>query len=331
MKIADVRAKSEDKETPRENVRLLLDCASARSMENCRFCDDSICSLKSSLLINFFHEFGMHLPLWIWFPHRLWMTSRTVEVNGVSGFHEKNVESVESLKISTKSFVLNLTFLGSVPFERLESLYVSHVNLHSLEGISGLRRLRELFCAFNLIADLDPLWGHDGLEVLDLENNSLIGSGNIMILSTVSNLRELTLIGNKMMFAPQLSDEAWIRANFPNLRFLNDKEIRGKMIQQRPDSTASTAPSTRSSTPADPEVSVSENRQRPLTPIPPRPQSASRTIRRTDSFSGNPLHLIRSRTPARTGKAETIFPVIADNPFHRKIGPVRALPLIKRP
>lgn len=75
------------------------------------------------------------------------------------------------------------------------------------DGLSALPRLRELYAAFNDIADLEPLQGMDCLEVLDLEANNVSDPEMLYYLYSTP-LKALTLAGNPLAAAPDYKSQA---------------------------------------------------------------------------------------------------------------------------
>lgn len=72
----------------------------------------------------------------------------------------------------SNSVIGSLRDLGAA-LRHLAVLWVGRCELTSLEGLTGMPALRELYAPFNDVADLEPLQGLDGLEVLDLEANAV--------------------------------------------------------------------------------------------------------------------------------------------------------------
>ncbi len=58
--------------------------------------------------------------------------------------------------------------LGS-GYARLNVLWISACGLEELDGIGSMRSLRELYAAYNRLADLTSLAEVEGLELADLE------------------------------------------------------------------------------------------------------------------------------------------------------------------
>ena len=100
------------------------------------------------------------------------------------------------LEVTTSTHVSSISRISRLDLRHLSVLKLGPVGLVSLEGVDLLPSLRELYCPFNLVAGLDPLWGNDTIEVLDMEGNQLSDPGNWMILDTLTNLRELEVSGN---------------------------------------------------------------------------------------------------------------------------------------
>ena len=84
-------------------------------------------------------------------------------------------------------------------FFHLAVLKLCRCGLVTLEGVSEIPSLRELYVSFNSIEDLDPLWGNASIEILDLEGNKLRDVNNIVILGTMSKLKEIEIGGNPVV------------------------------------------------------------------------------------------------------------------------------------
>jgi hypothetical protein len=105
----------------------------------------------------------------------------------------------------------------------LRVLWVARCGLQSLDGVSALPRLEELFAAFNHVSDLSALAGHESLRVLDLEGNDLEHAGQLALLSTLPCLEELNLAGCPAADARDF--RRLVAARAPWLRLLNDEPL----------------------------------------------------------------------------------------------------------
>jgi len=203
------------------------------------------------------------------------------------------------LEIFTRTSVSSLTWTAGGLY-RVEVLRIVQVGLTSLDGISALPRLRELYASFNLTKDLDPLWGMDSLEILDIEGNQVSDRGNLMVLESLTELRVIDILGNPLVGA----DMAWARSRFSNLEVFNNEHIKLCGTVSR----ASTASSL-----CDSGIkTLVSNCQRPLTPRPPtRQESIPTSCASYPSILSFPLIVNGGNAPRRT------------------TGRVRALPLIR--
>ena len=205
--------------------------------------------------------------------------------------------------------------------DKIITLNVSQCNLTSLLIINVrlCPLLRELFASFNAISSLDELWGMDTLEVVDLEGNVIAEESDLLVLGTLPNLKELTLVGNPVW------KEGLKHVYFPQVHILDDmlradipiKTPEGGRVQE--DSLAvcsSNSAPVRPKTPARGNVFQTSNRPqtplksnvflsqgKPITPIkrPTTPvQSAThRSTSLTRRLIGNINEMIRPTTPAR--------------------------------
>jgi len=205
--------------------------------------------------------------------------------------------------ICFSSEVTSLHRLSELTFHKLTVLKVSRIGLESLVGIDAVSfpSLRILFCSYNRLVDIAPLFDHPKLEILDLEGNRLEDKSNLSVLSSIPNLTELDISGNPIACSDDLSSDTWIKKNLRTLRVLNES-----CITNRPSSSASTAASARPMTArvTDEIALIVDHARRPCTARPPslslplHPQPPSE-LNRTDSFSGNPIGLIRSNSATR--------------------------------
>jgi Leucine-rich repeat (LRR) protein len=87
-------------------------------------------------------------------------------------------------------------------FRCLQILWLARCGLGSLDGMSSLPLLRELYASYNDISDLHPLDSCPELEVLDLEGNCVPEVDSVLVLQACTALQELTLSGNPLASAP---------------------------------------------------------------------------------------------------------------------------------
>ncbi|KAL8592065.1 hypothetical protein ACOMHN_032535 [Nucella lapillus] len=116
------------------------------------------------------------------------------------------------LKLSG-SVVPNIRDLGS-SLRSVEVLWMRSCGVQELEGVCSMGRLRELYLAYNDVADLSPLslvdlltildleGLLDLLTILDLEGNNIDDIDQLDCLALCCNLQHLTLEGNPVCVAP---------------------------------------------------------------------------------------------------------------------------------
>lgn len=148
-------------------------------------------------------------------------------------------DTVTDLKIVTSSCLSTVVQMQHFSFSRLTILNVSRVGLKSLAGVCQLvmPSLKELYCSFNYIEDLDPLFGYHGLELIDLEGNRIKDTSNMIVVTTLPKLRELNLTDNPIgEHVKTLLSSDWFKSNIPSLLVVNDVFIE----DGRPVSTSTT-------------------------------------------------------------------------------------------
>lgn len=70
-------------------------------------------------------------------------------------------------------------------WHNLTILWIIRTGLNSLDGITALGNLRELYAAFNNVKELSSLMCHDTLEILDLEGNDVSNWDEVEYLNTL--------------------------------------------------------------------------------------------------------------------------------------------------
>ncbi|GFR39724.1 hypothetical protein Agub_g205 [Astrephomene gubernaculifera] len=108
-------------------------------------------------------------------------------------------------------------------FRLLQVLWVSRCGLKDLDGLNGLPSLRELYAAYNDIADLQPVDACQHLEVLDVECNCIADADNVLYLVSCTNLQTLSLAGNPA--AEQPDYRRTVCAALPSLQCLDDEPV----------------------------------------------------------------------------------------------------------
>ena len=230
--------------------------------------------------------------------------------------------SITDLTIVTTSCLSSLVYMQRFPFNMLTILHVSRVGLQSLAGVCQLvlPSLKELYCAFNYIEDLDPLFGYYGLELVDLEGNRIKDDSNMIVLTTLPKLRELTLTGNPIdQYVDTLIGTGWFKSNIPSLEVLNDVRLE----DCRP-LTTSTASSSRPNSARVQTDLVTEHARRPDTAR--RPSSANVL---GDTKSSQPKTLLprNDRMPTTNATSRTTIQAKGDqsNKANSSHQPVRAV------
>ncbi|KAG2424529.1 hypothetical protein HXX76_014410 [Chlamydomonas incerta] len=109
-------------------------------------------------------------------------------------------------------------------FRRLQVLWVSRCGLRSLDGLNGLTALRELYAAYNDIADLQPVDCCPQLEVLDVECNCVQHVEDaVHYLAACPHLQTLSMAGNPA--AEQTHYRQALCAALPALTSLDDEPV----------------------------------------------------------------------------------------------------------
>lgn len=106
-------------------------------------------------------------------------------------------------------------------FNVLEVLWLCRCQLQDLQGIGAMQSLKELYVAFNYVAETSPLHWHESLEILDMEGNNLEDFNDLLELGTCESLRDLTICYNPVCAAEDFSKQALLQA-LPQLDVLDD-------------------------------------------------------------------------------------------------------------
>ncbi|PNW88766.1 hypothetical protein CHLRE_01g043650v5 [Chlamydomonas reinhardtii] len=121
------------------------------------------------------------------------------------------------------STLASLRDLGT-GFRMLQVLWVSRCGLRSLDGLNGLTALRELYAAYNDIADLQPVDCCPQLEVLDVECNCVQHVDDAAhYLAACPHLQTLSMAGN-----PAAGEPHYLQAlcgALPALATLDDEPV----------------------------------------------------------------------------------------------------------
>jgi hypothetical protein len=110
----------------------------------------------------------------------------------------ERLPNLRELKLSN-STLTSLRDLGT-SLKNLEVLWASRCGLTDLEGVSALPALKELYVAFNDVNDLSALSLVNGLEVLDLDTNSVASHGDLQYMAGCTGLIALALEGNPIAY-----------------------------------------------------------------------------------------------------------------------------------
>ncbi|GLC43414.1 hypothetical protein PLESTF_001299400 [Pleodorina starrii] len=108
-------------------------------------------------------------------------------------------------------------------FRLLQVLWVSRCGLKALDGLNGLPSLRELYAAYNDIADLQPVDSCQQLEILDVECNCIPDTDAVLYLAACANLQTLTMAGNPAADKPGYRQA--ICGALPSLHSLDDQPV----------------------------------------------------------------------------------------------------------
>lgn len=81
----------------------------------------------------------------------------------------------------------------------LRVLSLARCGLSDLDGLTAFPALRELYFNDNKVADLDPLFHHESLQVLDATNNHIATLMSLEVLATCRRLYRIELRGNPIV------------------------------------------------------------------------------------------------------------------------------------
>lgn len=119
----------------------------------------------------------------------------------------------------TGSVIDSVRDLGT-GFRHLQVLWLARCGLRALDGIAALPSLKELYAAYNDVADLQALDSCTELEVLDLEGNCVGDVDAVTALQWCPQLSALTLAGNPI--AASAGYRQAMLAALPSLQTLDD-------------------------------------------------------------------------------------------------------------
>ncbi|KAJ8249192.1 hypothetical protein GJAV_G00232150 [Gymnothorax javanicus] len=127
------------------------------------------------------------------------------------------------------SVIMSVRDLGTT-LPHLQALWMSCCGLADLDGIPSFTCLKELYVAYNDIRDLSQVSLLEGLQVLDLEGNSVDDLTQVQYLGLCTRLSDLTLEGNPVCARPHpnadqmegYSYRSAVRELIPQLRYLDN-------------------------------------------------------------------------------------------------------------
>ncbi|XP_077177470.1 leucine-rich repeat-containing protein 56 isoform X2 [Paroedura picta] len=136
--------------------------------------------------------------------------------------------NLKQLKLNN-SVLTSVRDLGTA-LSHLQVLWMARCGLSDLDGISSCCSLKELYVAYNNIADLSPVSLLEELEILDLEGNSIEDIGQVHYLGLCTKLTTLTMEGNLICLnpSPQSSEvtnynyRAEVNKLIPHLKSLDE-------------------------------------------------------------------------------------------------------------
>ncbi|XP_054826176.1 leucine-rich repeat-containing protein 56 [Eublepharis macularius] len=136
--------------------------------------------------------------------------------------------NLKQLKLNN-SMLTSVRDLGTA-LSHLQVLWMVRCGLSDLDGISSCCSLKELYIAYNNIADLSPVSLLEHLEILDLEGNNIEELGQVQYLGLCTKLTTLTMEGNLVCLKPspktsEVTDynyRAEVKKLIPHLKSLDE-------------------------------------------------------------------------------------------------------------
>lgn len=143
-------------------------------------------------------------------------------------------KKIQELDIS-RNHVWDLSGLRGL--SNLTVLRAESNGISSLHSLGKLRCIQELHLSNNRISDVKSFPSQfSALEILDLSNNIIENVEEMFVLSAISTLVELSVMGNPFERKDSFSCHRQILQNIPSLEFLD------KVSQKRPNTSHSNAP-----------------------------------------------------------------------------------------
>ena len=141
---------------------------------------------------------------------------------------DQSVEPLGRMLPSIQQLKLNHSRLASfrdlgTQLRSLRILWLNRSGVTELDGVGALTGLKELYLAFNNIADLTPLAMHEELQVLDLDTNCVADANQVDQLGTCPNLISLCLEHNPVCKLRQY--RRVVLHHIPRLLVLDDEEV----------------------------------------------------------------------------------------------------------
>ncbi|GAA6093012.1 leucine-rich repeat-containing protein 56 [Tachysurus ichikawai] len=127
------------------------------------------------------------------------------------------------------SLILSVRDLG-ITLSHLQVLSLVRCGLSDLDGLPSLSSLKELYVAYNNVADLSQVCMLEQLELVDLEGNDVDDLVQVQYLGLCGNLKNLTLEGNPVCTCPnpgasqvtEYNYRSAVRKLIPHLQILDD-------------------------------------------------------------------------------------------------------------
>jgi len=114
--------------------------------------------------------------------------------------------NLERLELNYNQFE-SLDWLNTQHFTILQSLSVAHNHLTTVAELASLEALRQLNVRNNRLADVTPIFGLGGLELLDIGSNALTTLDGF---SAFGEMRRLFLDGNRLSSSAGIVGMQWL-------------------------------------------------------------------------------------------------------------------------
>lgn len=137
--------------------------------------------------------------------------------------------SITHLNFSNFNSIASISHLSHCKY--LKTLNLSHNTISKIEGLNNLKQLQRLDLSYNRITKIQGLNTCKALIHLNLSFNLVTDINDLLQLTTLSELKDLNLLGNPL--APKLEDPKEQRETYlqfakkqiPSLRFLDGEPI----------------------------------------------------------------------------------------------------------